>query len=386
MSYTIKSGDTLGGIATKMNTTVAKLMELNSKAITNKNKIFAGQTLRVRADPPKPPTMAAQVAGSQSSQPSFLDRLSSSVSTIFNPKTESKSKPLMSKASYKAPINPRTKAIQSGGPTLAPQESIGLMARSQQISKAERPQPITTVPNSKALTTERKPDARSYYGSQLGNYDILSLPLQGARKALEAVGANIDPLVVLLDQAKLSVAERTFGVDSSIAKSLAGDITEKDLSKGVVGAMRKNAIKIFETGEASITDATLGVSKRGNALDGVLSEKISFFVDPNKSMSLITGATSRGGITLDENNNMILNDVYDFPDYDESEIEKSESPLYMAVHNLFEPRGTTGEEGFTSGLFGVSPQNTRMMRINLGPAPQKLIAAIQNAPRFIASR
>jgi len=386
VSYTIKSGDTLGGIATKMNTTVAKLMELNSKAITNKNKIFAGQTLRVRADPPKPPTMAAQVAGSQSSQPSFLDRLSSSVSTIFNPKTESKSKPLMSKASYKAPINPRTKAIQSGGPTLAPQESIGLMARSQQISKAERPQPITTVPNSKALTTERKPDARSYYGSQLGNYDILSLPLQGARKALEAVGANIDPLVVLLDQAKLSVAERTFGVDSSIAKSLAGDITEKDLSKGVVGAMRKNAIKIFETGEAKITDATIGVARRGDVLDGTAEKVLSFFVDPNKSMSLITGATSRGGITLDENNNMILNDVYDFPDYDESEIEKSESPLYMAVHNLFEPRGTTGEEGFTSGLFGVSPQNTRMMRINLGPAPQKLIAAIQNAPRFIASR
>ena len=386
MSYTIKSGDTLGGIATKMNTTVAKLMELNSKAITNKNKIFAGQTLRVRADPPKPPTMAAQVAGSQSSQPSFLDRLSSSVSTIFNPKTESKSKPLMSKASYKAPINPRTKAIQSGGPTLAPQESIGLMARSQQISKAERPQPITTVPNSKALTTERKPDARSYYGSQLGNYDILSLPLQGARKALEAVGANIDPLVVLLDQAKLSVAERTFGVDSSIAKNLAGDITEKDLSEGVVGAMRNNAIKIFETGEAKITDATIGVARRGDVLDGTAEKVLSFFVDPNKSMSLITGATSRGGITLDENNNMILNDVYDFPDYDESEIEKSKSPIYRAVHNLFEPRGTTGEEGFTSGLFEVSPQNTRMMRINLGPAPQKLIAAIQNAPRFIASR
>ena len=58
----------------------------------------------------------------------------------------------------------------------------------------------------------------------------------------------------------------------------------------------------------------------------------------------------------------------------------------MAVHNLFEARGNTGEEGFTSGLFEVSPQNTRMMRINLGPAPQKLIAAIQKAPRFIASR
>lgn len=381
--YVIRKGDTLSRIAKNSGTTINALADLNGIARDKVDRIYAGQSLKLRA--PRP-TMAEQVADSQSSQPSFLDRLSSSVSTMFNPKTESKSKPLMSKASYKAPINPRTKAIQSGGPTLAPQESIGLMARSQQISKAERPQPITTVPNSKALTTERKPDARSYYGSQLKNYDILSLPLQGARKALEAVGANIDPLVVLLDQAKLSVAERTFGADSSIAKSLAGDITEKDLSKGVVGAMRKNAIKIFETGEAAITDATIGVSRRGNALDGVLSEKLSFFVDPNKSMSLITGATSRGGITLDENNNMILNDVYDFPDYDESSIEKSESPLYMAVHNLFEARGNTGEEGFTSGLFEVSPQNTRMMRINLGPAPKKLIAAIQNAPRFIASR
>jgi len=37
-------------------------------------------------------------------------------------------------------------------------------------------------------------------------------------------------------------------------------------------------------------------------------------------------------------------------------------------------------------LFEVSPQNTRMLRINLGPAPKKLIAAIQNPPRFIASR
>ena len=381
--YVIRKGDTLSRIAKNSGTTINALADLNGIARDKVDRIYAGQSLKLRA--PRP-TMAEQVADSQSSQPSFLDRLSSSVSTMFNPKTESKSKPLMSKASYKAPINPRTKAIQSGGPTLAPQESIGLMARSQQISKAERPQPITTVPNSKALTTERKPDARSYYGSQLKNYDILSLPLQGARKALEAVGANIDPLVVLLDQAKLSVAERTFGVDSSIAKNLAGDITEKDLSEGVVGAMRNNAIKIFETGEAKITDATIGVARRGDVLDGTAEKVLSFFVDPNKSMSLITGATSRGGITLDENNNMILNDVYDFPDYDESSIEKSESPLYMAVHNLFEARGNTGEEGFTSGLFEVSPQNTRMMRINLGPAPQKLIAAIQKAPRFIASR
>ena len=383
--YVIRKGDTLSRIAQNSGTTVNALADLNGIARDKIDRIYAGQSLKLRA---VPPTMAAQVAGSQSSKPSFLDRMSSSVSTLFNPATENKPKPLIQKASYRSPTNPRTKAIQNRGVTTAPKESIGLMARSQQIAEAERPQPIATVESSKSksLITERKPDARSFYGSQLENYDILSLPLQGARKALESMGANIDPLVVLLDQAKLSVAERTFGVDSSIAKRLSRDVTEKDLSKDVVSAMRDNAIKIFETGEATITDASIGVARRGDVLDGTGKKILSFFTDPNKSMSLITGATSRGGITLDENNNMILNDIYDFPDYDEDLIEKSESPLYMAVHNLFEPRGTTGKEGITSGMFEVSPQNTRMMRINLGPAPEKLIAAIQNAPRYVASR
>jgi GH25 family lysozyme M1 (1,4-beta-N-acetylmuramidase) len=44
--YTVKSGDTLSGIASKYNTTVRKLVELNN--IKNANKIYAGQKLRVK--------------------------------------------------------------------------------------------------------------------------------------------------------------------------------------------------------------------------------------------------------------------------------------------------------------------------------------------------
>ena len=77
------------------------------------------------------------------------------------------------------------------------------------------------------------------------------------------------------------------------------------------------------------------------------------------------------GITLDENNNMILNDSYDFPDYDESKAKD----LFMRIHNMFEPRGQTGKEGLLSGIFEVD--QPRKMRINLGPAP-KAIAALIN--------
>ena len=44
--YTVKSGDTLSGIAAKYDTTVKKLVELNN--IANPNKIYAGQKLRVK--------------------------------------------------------------------------------------------------------------------------------------------------------------------------------------------------------------------------------------------------------------------------------------------------------------------------------------------------
>ena len=44
--YTIKSGDTLSGIAAKYGTTVAKLQSLNG--ISNPNKIYAGNKIRIR--------------------------------------------------------------------------------------------------------------------------------------------------------------------------------------------------------------------------------------------------------------------------------------------------------------------------------------------------
>lgn len=45
--YIVKSGDTLTKIAKAHNTTVSKLMELNSDTITNKNVIRTGQLIRL---------------------------------------------------------------------------------------------------------------------------------------------------------------------------------------------------------------------------------------------------------------------------------------------------------------------------------------------------
>lgn len=177
--YVIRKGDTLSRIAQNSGTTVSALADLNGIARDKVDRIYAGQSLKLRA---APPTMAAQVAGSQAPQSSFLDRMSSSVSTLFNPKTESKSKPLIQKTSYRAPTNPRAKAIQNRGVTTAPKESIGLMARSQQIAEAERPQPIATVDSSKskALATESKfSKARSLLSSTPAKAGLTSMISSG---------------------------------------------------------------------------------------------------------------------------------------------------------------------------------------------------------------
>ena len=212
---------------------------------------------------------------------------------------------------------------------------------------------------------------------------LISSPLQ---QALSLAGVNIDPLVLLADQAKLSIAERVFGKDSYIARSQSDDITEKDLSSQVVEAMRTQAIDMFKTGGRGINDSSLlgKGEKRSDVLD--YRKAASFFTNPTKSISLITGETSKGAFTLDKDNNLILNDVYDFPDYSEEIIKKGSSPFYMTVHNMFEPRGNTGDEGILSGLFAISAENTRNMRINLGPAPKELIAALSKEGSLIASR
>lgn len=52
-TYTVHRGDTLSGIATRFDTTVAALAELNG--IDDPNLIYVGQVLRVRGAPPAPP-------------------------------------------------------------------------------------------------------------------------------------------------------------------------------------------------------------------------------------------------------------------------------------------------------------------------------------------
>ena len=51
MTYTVKSGDTLSGIALKHNTTVEALASTNG--IKNPNVIFPGQVLKIPAKEPK---------------------------------------------------------------------------------------------------------------------------------------------------------------------------------------------------------------------------------------------------------------------------------------------------------------------------------------------
>ena len=49
-SYTVKSGDTLSGIASRFGTTVNNLVSLNS--IRDANKIYIGQVIRISGDAP----------------------------------------------------------------------------------------------------------------------------------------------------------------------------------------------------------------------------------------------------------------------------------------------------------------------------------------------
>lgn len=53
-TYTIKSGDTLGGIAAKFGTTVAELQRING--ISNPDRIYAGQVIKLRGGAPSVPT------------------------------------------------------------------------------------------------------------------------------------------------------------------------------------------------------------------------------------------------------------------------------------------------------------------------------------------
>ena len=50
ITYTVKKGDTLSGIAAKYNTTVSALASLNN--IKNVNRIYVGQVLRINSEAP----------------------------------------------------------------------------------------------------------------------------------------------------------------------------------------------------------------------------------------------------------------------------------------------------------------------------------------------
>jgi len=315
MKYVIQKGDTLSAIAQKLNVNIKSLADFNK--IKNINKIYVGQKL---------------------SMPEEVER------KIDQEVVKAMTKPPAPKE--KAPTNPRQRAMQQRREAAAT-PSRGLMARSKDRESPE--QEVSRAGENVGLT----------------------------RKALEAIGVNIDPFIVALDQAKLSVAETLLGKDSEIVKDLSKPITEKDLNSSVVGAMRKSGLTMLREGLKSVDYVAQGTSRPGDIFETGISGLLAPILDPSKAASYTTGETSRGNFTLDKNNNLILNDVYDFPDYDESYAKGT----YMQVHNLFEPRGDTGQEGFGSGIFSVSPENTRKMTINLGKAPKDIIQMLQ--PQYV---
>lgn len=329
MRYEIKQGDTLSQIAQKFGQNYLKLASHNN--IDNPDYIRAGQIIDI-------PTrdMEAQVQAVQQAEPEVVKQAET--------RRRRRREPTPREVREVAPTNPRQNRTRS---TAAPTESQGLMMRGIR---------------------------------------------RGRKKQVEFQDPAfvLDPIKILSQQALLSIAER--GAKAGIIpfqiikKGLDTPITEEDISKSVLRAMRRNTIRMFETGAPSMDDEFLGVGTRGDitapfegiGLLGGDPEKVKgieaftqYFTDPSKTQAFVTGETTRGNITLDENNNMILNDSYDFPDYDESKAKD----LFMRIHNMFEPRGQTGKEGLLSGIFEVD--QPRKMRINLGPAP-KAIAALIN--------
>tara|TARA_R100001082_G_scaffold72544_2_gene41538 strand:- start:560 stop:1624 length:1065 start_codon:yes stop_codon:yes gene_type:complete len=339
--YIIQKGDTLSQIARRLKINIDSLARMN--AIKDKNKIFVGQELKLE-EPRKP--LNLQVADALRPEPK---------SQIQRSQEDLQRTPTM---------NPRGRAIKSRT-TAGPVKSRGLMARSQKK--------IPVKPETKDTSySSLVPSLAPVYGG-----------LAFADKALQTVGVNTDPIKIALQQAQLSLVERFKGKDSELAKALSKDITEKDLNTDVVKAMRDGAVKMFREGKKSLDYVAQGTTRPGDIFETGAAGFLDSILSPSKAASYTTGETSRGAFTLDKNNNLILNDVYDFPDVAESAAYGPKGGTYLKVHNLFEPRGTTGEEGFTSGLFAVSPQNTRKMTINLGKAPKDIIKMLQ--PQYIAS-
>ena len=293
MRYEIKRGDTLGGIAKRFGTTVQKLASKNR--IMNVDRINTGNSIIV-PDMEKPTIQAQVETAKQKSRPAWS--WTAPDGKKYSPESDGnmyfddqatleiyhKEMIKEDKEEELKRINLRQKAMLEKGS--APVESKSLMARSQRKAS-----------ESKSLLGKDKEETPES-------------------------SFNIDPLKVLGQQALLSVVERAEKAGIPLAewgsKFLSQDITEKDLNKDVVKAMRKNTIKFIESGEDVMGDKSQGVSRRGDITEpfegkGNIKKFTQFFTDPSKSQAFITGATDRGGIILDENNNLILTKKHEWP-------------------------------------------------------------------------
>lgn len=134
-TYTIKSGDTLSQLAKRLNTTVAALKAANEKEITNIHRIYAGQKINLPNIESK--TDVDRVFEKARGSFSALTDDEGGFGTIKKTSAVRKPPPAIARTS---PVNPRTRAMQSRR-KVDPVESVGLMARSQQLAETRPTRP-----------------------------------------------------------------------------------------------------------------------------------------------------------------------------------------------------------------------------------------------------
>ena len=303
-TYTIKSGDTLSQLAKRMNTTVDALKSANEE-ITNVHRIYAGQRINLPALERK--TDVDRV----------FENVRSPLSALIDDERKSTTIQKTSAVRKPPPVNPRTRAMQSRR-QVEPVESVGLMARSQQLAETRPTKP-----------SDPESDPRTMLQRVMGYLDTSP----GKAYARSWIGSGVWGSEILEPE----------------ELSLLTQITKKNVNRGLMGGSYRDFTKA-------------GGSKMGYGMD------TPSFESAGEALQYVVGkhAYVREG-----------EDVYNADEYDYGKI----GPNAIKNQSLFErikfvkdkfdqfQRGEIKDYGFAHYLaeaFGATPGEGPSVRINLG--------------------
>jgi len=190
-------------------------------------------------------------------------------------------------------------------------------------------------------------------------------------------------LKTLANQAKIGTAERIVG--PTFAPLLArfwgadtGTMTEDTFNQAGRDAIKsaaedtilqdKDAIRYDQYG-AKLVESKYRANEAGVQLPYVEEiGKMLKTLTPEKAAAYSIGSTSASNIFVDDDNNLILKDRIDYPELNKTKGFKRDDSIFMKIHSLFEP----------DGVFAVSDQNTRDVRLNLGPASESVARKLRD--------